>query len=207
MSFSKRIVLVFSITLAALTGAANEEVLWWMVGDPTDVPGDLSGITVKPIHGETTPIPANSYSVDGMTLTQARMRVAGTDTYLELMGLDLDETPPTVVNIGVVGDVPDEFFAVVPDSPATLSFIIELGNYDYGTGTWTALAVSDTLSYTTLKDVTHNIAEWSVDQHPTPSGGAWAPTAYTVPEPTSGLLLIVGGALLALRRRRRRVGE
>ena len=203
MSFP-RIVLTFGIALAALTGAATEEVLWWMVGDPTGDPGDLSGITVTPIHGDTTPIPANSYSVDGMTLTQARLRVAGTDTYLELMGWDLDQVPPTVVNIGPAGDVPDEFFAaVVPYNSPAYSFLIELGNYDYNSGSWTVLAVSDTVSYTTLKDVKYNIAEWSDNEHPTPTGGAWAPKNYTVPEPTGGLLFVIGGALLALRRRRR----
>ena len=32
--------------------------------------------------------------------------------------------------------------------------------------------------------------------------GVWKPSGYSVPEPSSGLLMLIGGALLALRRRR-----
>ena len=195
-----KIAVAFGAVLTALPVVAGEEVLWWMVGDPSADYGDLSGITVTPIHGDTTPVPATGFEIDGMTLDQARIRVAGTDNYLTLVSAENS----TVVNIGTAGDVPDEFFAaVVPYNSAEYSFLIELGNYDYDTGTWTALAVSETVSYDTLKNVRHNIAEWSVNEHPTPIGGAWAPSSYTVPEPSGGLLFIIGGGLLALRRRRR----
>lgn len=194
-----KIVVAFGAVLAAMHVVANEEVLWWMVGDPSAPYGDLSGITVTKLDGET--VPATGYEVNGMSLDQARIRVAGTDEYLTLVSIE----DSSVVDIGTAGDVPDEFFAaVVPYNSIEYSFLIELGNYDYDTGTWTILAVSETVSYDTLKNVRHNIAEWSVNEQPTPIGGAWAPTAYTVPEPSGGLLFLVGGGLLALRRRRRK---
>ena len=178
------------------------EVLWWMVGDPSNPSGDLTGLTISDLDG--TPIAPNndgSYTVRDMDVNAARVRVVGTDNYLNIVAA-VDGTvqvliPPTT------GEVPDYFFAaVVPYNSDEYSFMIELGNYDYDNGTWVSLAVSDAVSYGTLKDTTHNIAEWSTDAQPTPTGGAWAPNAYTVPEPTGGLLFVVGGALLALRRRR-----
>lgn len=180
------------------------EVLWWMVGENNDLPRQtLWGISITDIDG--TPIdhnPDGSYTVRDMSINAARVRVAGTDQYLSLFSEveDMQSVQP----LGMTGIVPDYFYAaVVPYNSAEYSFMVELGNYDYNSGTWVALAVSDVASYDTLKNGSHHIAEWSVNESPTPTGGAWAPTAYTVPEPTSGLLFVVGGALLALRRRRR----
>jgi hypothetical protein len=34
------------------------------------------------------------------------------------------------------------------------------------------------------------------------AGTGWAPTSYSVPEPTSGLLFVIGGMLLGLKRKR-----
>ena len=180
------------------------EVLWWMVGNPKDPSGKISGITIFDVDG-ATPIAPNgdgSYTVRDMDVNAARVRVVGTDQYLNLVNAE-DGTvqvliPPTT------GEVPDYFFAaVVPYNSNEYSFMVELGNYDYDNGTWYALAVSDAVSYDTLLNTTHNIATWSVDATPTPTGGYWAPNAYTVPEPSGGLLLLIGGGLLALRRRRK----
>lgn len=177
------------------------EVLWWMVGDPTEDYGNLSGITIRDLDGSIiSPNADSSYTVRDMDINAARVRVVGTDQYLEL----IDVVEGTVQPMSDVGEVPDYFFAsVVPYNSTEYSFMIELGNYDWDNGTWTTLAISDAASYDTLRNVTHNITEWSVNEMPTPTGGAWAPTAYTVPEPSGGLLMLVGGALLALRRRRK----
>ena len=182
---------------------AGGEVLWWMVGDPANSDGNLSGITISDLDGTTiAPNADGSYTVRDMDINAARVRVVGTDNYLDLVATPTGTTQPIV--IGDTGDVPDYFFAaVVPYNSTEYSFMIELGNYDFDNGSWVALAVSDAASYDTLKNGSHHIAEWSVNESPTPTGGPWAPTAYTVPEPTSGLLFVVGGALLALRRRRR----
>ena len=196
-----KIAVAFGAVLATTRVVANEEVLWWMVGDPSASYGDLSGITITDIDGSTiSPNSDGSYTVRDTDINAARVRVAGTDNYLELVA----SIGGTVQSLGDAGEVPDYFFAaVVPYNSTEYSFMIELGNYDFDNGTWVALATSSAVSYSTLKDGTHNIAEWSVNEQPTPTGGAWAPTAYTVPEPTGGLLFVVGGALLALRRRRR----
>ena len=179
------------------------EVLWWMVGKPREDDGVISGITISDFDG--TPIARNAdgtYTVRDMDINAARVRVVGTDNYLKLVD-DIDGTvqvliPPTT------GAVPDYFFAaVVPYNSAEYSFQVELGNWDYDNETWVSLAVSEVASYDTLRNTAHNIATWSTDAQPTPTGGYWAPNAYTVPEPTGGLLFVVGGALLALRRRRR----
>ena len=197
-----KMAVAFGAILAATRVVASEEVLWWMVGDPSETYYDIShgtyGITITDLDG--TPISPNvdgSYTVRDMDINAARVRVAGTDNYLELFAA----VEGTVQPLGDVGEVPDNFFAaVVPYNTTEYSFMIELGNYDFDNGTWVALATSGAVPYATLKE--HNIEEWSVDHHSSPST-PWAPTAYTVPEPTGGLLFVVGGALLALRRRRR----
>ena len=176
------------------------EVLWWMVQNFNDSDGNLSGTTIYDFDG--TAIPHNeggSYTVRGMDVNAARVRVVDTDSYLDIYV----NVGGVARSLGSVVDVPGYYFAAVgPYNSEAYSFMIELGNYDYDTGAWYALAVSDAASYTTLKNVDHQIAEWSVGPSPTQTGGYWIPNAYTVPEPTSGLLMLLGGALLALRRRR-----
>ncbi|MBO7684932.1 MAG: PEP-CTERM sorting domain-containing protein [Kiritimatiellae bacterium] len=107
----------------------------------------------------------------------------------------LDETPP-----------PQTMFAFITDyASAEYSFAIELGSYDSREG-WTTLATSASLTYQQLQtgDGTGGSYITTYDATvPTPQG-IWAPQAYNVPEPSSGLLVLIGAGLLALRRGRAR---
>jgi hypothetical protein len=90
------------------------------------------------------------------------------------------------------------WFAVLPENPEGLSFIVELGNWE--SGTWTGIAYSQSYTYTAL--ASHIIQNWS-GPGAIPAIGPWVAENYAVPEPSSGILLLIGGGLLALRRKRR----
>ena len=136
---------------------------------------------------------ANPTIAAELGVTEARIRVAGTDEYLMMAPVDgsADSAMP----------VPTDWYASVvsPYASAEYSFAIELGNWDWQTGTWTMIATSDAVSYTTLKTAGH-IAEWDGTDPSAPA--VWNPTSYVIPEPSGGMLMLVGLALLALRRRR-----
>jgi hypothetical protein len=186
--------LVAMVSFSAL--ADSEMVLWWLVGNDTDTE-DLSDITINTFHqGQQT--------AESMDVHYARMKVVGTggvEDYLSILNLD-DSTPPTIPSINIPGEAYST--VITPYASPSYSFIIELGNWE--NDTWTMVAMSEAVSYTQLVN-DHHVNVWS-DQTLNPQvPDVWAVSSYTVPEPTSGLLLIVGGALLALRRRRRLVGE
>ena len=102
----------------------------------------------------------------------------------------------------IVGTGTATYSHFVVSDPSQLSFAIELGNWE--SGEWVTLATSGTMSYSDLAvkdaDGVHilQMAE-SVDLS---NFQPWAPNAYVVPEPSSGLLALIGAGLLALRRRR-----
>lgn len=94
-------------------------------------------------------------------------------------------------------------FTFTPTDLNQLSFAIELGNWE--NGEWVTLATSGTMSYSDLtvtdSDGVHILQ--MRDGIELDNFQPWAPTAYSVPEPSSGLLVLIGASLLALRRRRR----
>ena len=90
----------------------------------------------------------------------------------------------------------------VADDASSLSFAIELGNWE--NGQWVTLATSGTMSYSNLSvtdaDGVHILQ--MIDSVDLNNFQPWTPNAYVVPEPSSGLLALIGAGLLALRRRR-----
>ena len=147
---------------------------------------------------------------DGYNVNGARIRVAsdGTPIYLNLFDQESGteyvygmlpimpqlepgyETPifsqagPVWTDLGAYGD-------------SAYSFLVELGHMDEN-GNWTVMAVSETATYEALQAAGFTTSDAVNYPNMTP----WTPT-FTVPEPSSGLLLLVGGALLSLRRKRR----
>ena len=115
-----------------------------------------------------------------------------TDTFIN------DEQTLAVVGTG--GGMYSHFTA---SDASQLSFAIELGNWE--NGEWVTLATSGTMSYSDLTVTTSGDVHilQMADNVNLNSFQPWAPTAYNVPEPSSGLLVLIGASLLALRRRRR----
>ena len=186
---------LLAVGFAALGGAfpayADDglKILWWQVGadDVWDDDVALQGVTVKLISGGTT----TAYDLG---VTEARIRETTTGTYLKMEdytapSFDLDSSyVPTSWRADI-----SAFDSGSPE----YAFVIELGNYE--SGSWSMLAVSESATYTDLVNNGH--IEVSGDYNPQVIA-PWMPTAYVVPEPTSGVLVLVGAALLALRRRR-----
>ena len=148
-------------------------------------------------------------SAEGYSIDSARVVVTGSNLAEEtplILGyisgntvvssgtdeIALDETRP-----------PQTMYAFVTDyASAEYSFAIELGSY--GSGEWTTLATSASLTYQQLQtgDGVNGSYITTYDATLPVPQGIWAPTSYNVPEPSSGLLILIGASLLALRRRR-----
>ena len=201
-----RIAALAAAIFAAGSLSAAEEVLYWMVGDDATVND----------HGTYSSVSDFLPTETDDSWSAARIRVTGGDIVGDVF-LDVYDTDGTLqVGSGALGiafgDTGSGYWgAGVPtgnQSPLggyagtspEYSFIIELGNvsWDGNAASWVeTVAVSQSATYSDISRYIHT----SFDPNPT-VGGAWAPTAYNVPEPSSGLLLLVGGGLLLLRRRK-----
>lgn len=181
----RRAFAAFALPLVILSARADVEVLWWQVGDPLD-DSSLSDVAVTTFHEGVK-------SAADLGVTEARIRVVGTDEYLMMMPFDGISDPAM--------PVPADWYASVvsPYASETYSFAIELGNWDWDNGTWTMIATSEAVSYRDLKTGGH-IAAWDGTDPAAPS--VWQPASYVIPEPSGGMLMLMGFALLALRRRR-----
>ena len=195
-SFAQLLLCIVAFVGVHAVHADDFQILWWQVGDADEWDDDVAmqGVSVQLVNGGgyTT---AYDLGVDS-----ARIRETSTGTYLKMLDpADLDD--PTAASFTFDSSyVPTIWMADISDfasgSPE-YKFVIELGNYE--SGTWSMLAVSEEASYTDLVQNQHIEGASGVDPQYV---SAWMPTAYVVPEPTSGLLVLVGAALLALRRRR-----
>jgi len=196
----------------ALPGAADDSyLLYWQVTDDVTIDGTAINDYVS-TYAQTHNTFDYGYDNSG--------RIAGARTVF----YDADGNGPTLMNIytsnpwtdtGVTDlFIDDENMQVVgmdtgayshftATTPEELSFAIELGNWE--NGEWVTLATSGTMSYSDLtvtdsEDGVHIVQ--MADGIDLTNFQPWTPTAYSVPEPSSGLLALIGAALLALRRRR-----
>ena len=165
-------VFICAVTIGVSCAHATEEVIWWQVPDDPDVTTFHEGVK----------------SASELGATEARVR-ASDGNYLVI-------PPPDQESLEVPMD--GAWFAMLPDSPEGLSFMVELGNWE--NGQWVGIATSQSYTYAQL--ASHIIHDWS-GPGAMPAMDAWVAGGYVVPEPSSGILLLIGGGLLALRRKRR----
>lgn len=139
-------------------------------------------------------------SPEGMSVTAARVVATdadGASVYLNLC-YDGGDGDFVVTEISLAALTSDYRAGPLWASLAGLSnaesytYAIELGTMDGGM--WNVLAVSDAHSFSQLDTfIQYDAMSVPVD--------IWCPHSYSVPEPSSGILLLVGAALLALRRK------
>ncbi len=175
-------------TLFCLSAKAEEQLLWWLV-DGNDPVEDWYGT-------EST--------ISGIGATDVRLRVqdsSGNETYLGFYVWE-DDGHGGVVQAQIPGStgtfVPfDAWVDVSGYSGEEYSFVVELGNVVNGEWVKTLAATATPVPY---NDLQSHIGSWSdIGSDLTLY---WTPSGYSVPEPSSGLLMLIGGALLALRRRK-----
>lgn len=204
----RKLFLAFSLLLASTCAvrAGDESVLWWMFDETTpinDINGSGATFTIDTLVGRG--------DAEGKTVNAIRIGAYDGDTllgyltindgggnnlpYYSVPTLDFDnpdapswDAGPTYANLGSYATEPG------------VSFMIELGNWDASLGAgkeWQILAHSDRETMANLKEF---LDVGDFDKHTTL---AWTGGSYSVPEPSSGLLILIGAGLLALRRRRR----
>ena len=154
----RRAVFLCVVAVGAFCAHATEEVIWWQVDDDPDVDTFHDGIKK-----------ASALGAD-----EARIVTSAGD-YLVI-------PPPDQESLEVPMD--GAWYAVLPESPEGLSFMVELGNWE--NGEWVGIAHSQSYRPGAI-----------------PATEPWVAESYAVPEPSSGILLLIGGGLLSLRRKRR----
>ena len=164
---------ICAMVVWGLVARAAEEGLWWQVPDDPNVMTFHEGVKRASDLGATD---ARIVTTDG--------------TYLVIPPPDQES-----VEIPMGG----AWYAVMPDSPEGLSFMVELGNWE--NDTWVGIARSQAYTYAQLVDQ-YIIKNWG-GPGATPAIAPLVADGYVVPEPASGILLLIGGGLLALRRKRR----
>lgn len=187
--FGQSLLAVMLLAFVACRVLADEAgVLLWMVDNPEIVDrGSVAGYV----------------SPEGLSATAARVVATDSDgasVYLNLC-YDAGDGDFVVTDISLASLTSD--YRAGPlwasfsglDNPESFFYAIELGTVS--DGGWTALAVSDVYTFAQLDRFT------SYDAMSVPVD-IWMPHSYSVPEPSSGLLLIMGMAVLALRRKGKR---
>lgn len=206
----RKLFLAFCLLLASTCAvrAGDESVLWWMFDETTEI-NDINGsgapFTIDTLVGRG--------DAEGKTVTAIRIGAYDGDTLLGYLLIN-DGGGPGGENLPYYTMPTEDFdtggkswnagptYALLGEYASTpgVSFMIELGNWDDSLGEgneWQILAHSDRGTMESLREF---IEISAFEMHTTKE---WDGGSYSVPEPSSGLLILIGGALLALRRRRR----
>ena len=205
----KRLTAAILLVLACAARGDQDNVLLWWFDDPeiAEVGGGA------PIHaGELV---GRGGDAQGKTVNALRISVTDNEGHKVYLNLGSQSMADTARNTWkswmALPDVGGNFWAGpgyadlagLKLSETGFMFAIELGNYTQ-TGdvfNWVVLAGSAGSTLQELISGGHIIASELTYQGTLD----WTASGYSVPEPSSGLLVLIGGALLALRRRRKDV--
>ena len=201
----KRLTAAILLVLACAARGDQDDVLLWWFDNPeiAEVGGGA------PIHAGN--LVGRGGDAQGKTVNALRISVTDNDghkVYLNLASQSMADTAVvTWQSWMALPDAGGDFWAGpgyadlagLKLSNTGLMFAVELGNYDGFN--WVVLAGSAGSTLQELIDGGHIISSELSCQ----GTYDWTASGYSVPEPSSGLLVLIGGALLALRRRRKDV--
>ena len=205
----KRLTAAILLVLACAARGDQDNVLLWWFDNP--VIEEIGG--GAPIHAGD--LVGRGGDAQGKMVNALRISVTDNDgqkVYLNLASQSMADTARnTWKSWMALPDAGGKFYAGpgyadlagLKLSETGLKFAIELGNYTQ-TGdvfNWVVLAGSAGSTLQELIDGGHIISSELSCQ----GTYDWTASGYSVPEPSSGLLVLIGGALLALRRRRKDV--
>ena len=201
----KRLTAAILLVLACAARGDQDNVLLWWFDDPeiAEVGGGA------PIHAGN--LVGRGGDAEGKGVNALRISVTDNEGHKVYLNLGLQPVDDTAVvtwqSWMALPDAGGDFWAGpgyadlagLKLSNTGLMFAVELGNYDGFN--WVVLAGSAGSTLQELIDGGHIISSELSCQ----GTYDWTASGYSVPEPSSGLLVLIGGALLALRRRRKDV--
>ena len=173
-------VYILAATLLAVV-SANASYLYWQVNEDSDV-SRLGGVTYNSAR----------VSVKEDSTGTIVWSSAATDVNTESLSYP----------ISAVNTIAETSFSSWTGTG--YSYYIELGNYDSVGDTFTGTAISEAQTYTTLAaSYIHPSA--SLSPSDLVSTQIWHGGTYSVPEPTSAILMLFGAAMLGLKRKNRSI--
>jgi len=170
--FISRLALVAVAALFVHAASAEEEVLYFLIDDPTFADGTkptYDYVMVALSDGGTPPNPSGDY----LTLYGGGGTAQGSV-------LDAGSTAPVYVGLGKYSPTDSILFELWFDSPE---------------GSWERVAYSSASLANLSSYLVNSMGQGGAVPYV-------VSTVHAVPEPTSGLLVLLGAAVLALRRKR-----
>ena len=173
-------VYILAATLLAVV-SANASYLYWQVNEDSNVSGLDTGVTYNSAR-----VSVNDDSTGNIVWSSA-----ATDVNTESLSY-----PISAVNTIDV--------SAFSNYNSGYSYYIELGNYDSVGGAFTGTAISTAQTYQALAgSYIHTTANLSASD--LVSTQIWHGGTYSVPEPTSAILMLFGAAMLGLKRKNRSI--